>query len=316
MSPTGTHSVEPSRPRLTIAVPTYNGARQLPTTLAAILAAADCMEPGSIELIVQDDRSSDDTLELVERIGAGRFSVEVNAERLGLAGNWNACLERARAEWVSIIHQDDPIGLDQPLEHLAAAARHPDAGMIASGATVVDHLGAPITDGSIETGGLGPVDRRFEPGEALELLSVSNPIRCSGVSLRVDAVREIGGFDASYRYVVDWDLWRRLAARHPVVWLARPTFAFRWHAESETHRFKTGLSDLDETERMLVDPGPAASRRLARAALNRAYTAARSGNRSLEARALARAWRLSPRVVLASLSDPRLWLRLAAGRGR
>ena len=53
------------------------------------------------------------------------------------------------------------------------------------------------------------------------------------------------------RYVVDWDCWLRLSRKWPVAWLARPTVQVRWHPASETHRFKTGLADLDETARML-----------------------------------------------------------------
>ena len=105
--------------------------------------------------------------------------------------------------------------------------------------------------------------------------------------LNAAAHAEVGGFDPSYRYVVDWDFWLRVARTRPVVWLARPTVSIRWHLASETHRFKTGTADLDETVRLLAElfeaDGPSllngkqlrtrANRRLARAFLNRAHVA-------------------------------------------
>ena len=54
------------------------------------------------------------------------------------------------------------------------------------------------------------------------------------------ARRDVGGFDPTLRYVLDWDFWLRVARRWKVAWLARPTVRVRWHPASETHRFKTG----------------------------------------------------------------------------
>ena len=82
-------------------------------------------------------------------------------------------------------------------------------------------------------------------------MAVGNPLRCSAVSIRVEAHRAVRGFDPSFRYVVDWDFWLRVSRSWKVAWLARPTVKVRWHGKSETHRFKTGRADLDENRRML-----------------------------------------------------------------
>ena len=42
-----------------------------------------------------------------------------------------------------------------------------------------------------------------------------------------------------------------LSRKWSVAWLAQPTVQVRWHPASETHRFKTGLADLEETAGML-----------------------------------------------------------------
>ena len=101
----------------------------------------------------------------------------------------------------------------------------------------------------------------------------------------------MGGFDPSLRYVVDWDLWLRLSRTWRVAWLASPTVLVRWHSASETHRFKTGMADLDESAHMLetlfeLDLNDhtdiarlrhAAHDRLGRAFINRADDALRAG---------------------------------------
>ncbi len=92
-----------TRPILTVAVPTYNGARHLAEALKSILA----QEAAPFDLIVSDDRSEDETLAIVGRFAGDRARIEVNSERLGLAGNWNRCVVLSRTEWVAIFHQDD-----------------------------------------------------------------------------------------------------------------------------------------------------------------------------------------------------------------
>ncbi len=100
----------------------------------------------------------------------------------------------------------------------------------------------------------------------------------------------------------------------------------RWHPASETHRFKTGLADLDETARMLEtlfeldlkdDPDVARLRRaahdrLARAFLNRADDALRAGLPELARDALRKGFHCSPRVIKTILGDPRLCVKMAA----
>ena len=90
-------------PRLTVALPTFDGSRHLGDALAGILEQQDV----AFDLIVSDDRSDDETLAIVRERTGDRARILVNSERLGLAGNWNRCVELSRTEWVAIFHQDD-----------------------------------------------------------------------------------------------------------------------------------------------------------------------------------------------------------------
>jgi glycosyltransferase involved in cell wall biosynthesis len=300
-------------PPFTVAVPTYNGSRFIETALASALA----QEGVAFDLVVSDDRSADDTLDRVRRVAGDRARVEVNAERLGLAGNWNRCVTLARTPFVAILHQDDVLDPGHLAAHLAAYRE--GTGLVASAARSIDEEGRPAA--GIEAGGCGPANRRFLPGSFADELAVANPLRCSAVSLRAAAHASVGGFDPSYRYAVDWDFWLRVAETWEVGWVAAATASFRWHAASETQAFLGGTDDLEEMERLLAGlrvgrPDLAGRRaeadhRLARAYLNRAYAAARARHDALARRCLARARALHPRIVLEIARDPRLAVRLA-----
>lgn len=306
-------------PRITVALPTFNGARHLRDALAGILA----QEGAAFDFVVSDDQSDDDTLAIVREMAGDRARVSVNPERLGLAGNWNRCVALSRTPYVAIFHQDDVMRPGHLAAHLRAFDADPTLGLVASAADVIDAEGRPVPDSVVGRGGCGPVDRSFPPGAFLANLAVENPLRCSGVTVNAEAHRVVGEFDAKFRYVVDWDFWVRVACVRGVRWLAEPTVAIRWHDASETHRFKHSTADLDETalllDRLYADAGPrldvgqarrSANRRLARAFLNRAYTASKAGDSALSRRCLGRSLRLDPALLATIAVDPRLSARL------
>jgi glycosyltransferase involved in cell wall biosynthesis len=310
-----------SSPSLTVALPTCNGARHLAEALRSVLA----QEGADFELIVSDDRSDDETVALAREAAGDRAWIEVNPERLGLAGNWNRCVERSRTPLVAVFHQDDVMRPGHLAAHLRAFRAFEGVGMACGAAEVIDAEGRPVPPSVVGRGDLGPSDRLYPPGGFVVELAASNPVRCSAVTLSKAAHADVGGFHPSFRYAVDWDFWLRLARRWPVVWLAEPTVAVRWHPASETHRFKRGTADLEEVARVLDDlhthDAPhlpdarrlrrRADRNLARAYLNRADDALHAGDPALARLCLGRAFRLAPSILGTIARDPRLAARLA-----
>ncbi len=307
--------------RLTVAVPSYNGVAHLSEALRSILAQRGV----DFDLLVSDDRSDDETLDVVRAVAGDRARVEVNPERLGLAGNWNRCVALSRTPMVAIFHQDDVMQPGHLAAHLKVFSRDESIGLVASASEVIDERGSPVPESVVGRGGLGPVDRIIPAGGLAAAMVAGNPLRCSAVTIRRAAFDDVGGFDPSLRYVLDWDFWLRVSRRWKVAWLARPSVRIRWHGASETHRFKAGTADLDESARMLEtlfavdlkdEPGAighrqAATRRLARAFLNRAHDALHAGRSDLARDALRRGMGLAPSQRMAILRDPRLAFQMA-----
>ncbi len=311
-----------ARPAITVAIPTFNGSRHLAETLGGVLGQTEV----PFDLLISDDRSTDETIDLVRALAGDRARIVENSERLGLAGNWNQCVRFSQTPLIAIVHQDDLLRPGHLAAHVNAFASDPRIGLLASGSRVIDEHGHAVSETVIDRGGLGPSDRLFQAGEALPYLVASNPLRCSAVSLRVEAQQSLGGFDPKYRYVVDWDFWIRVARDWSLCWLANPTVDIRWHLASETHRFRTGMADLQESERLIsalldelkthavstAELSQAARRTLARAYLNRAHVALRAGLGSLGRDCLNRSLKLWPGVLRVILSDPRLVAQMAA----
>ena len=323
-----------SAPLLTVAIPTCNGSVHLAETIHSILHQ-DC---GPFDLLVCDDCSDDETVPLVRALAGDRARLVVNEHRLGLAANWNQCMALSPTDWVSIFHQDDvmlPGHLASVIKGLELAERTAtQVGLLAGPVKVIDEHSRPVPDSVVDPGGkvvFGEIPRALEflafpPGNFAEFLRQENPLRCSAVVTNRAAHAAVGGFDPSYRYVVDWEFWYRLSRKYAVTWkLHEATVLVRWHPASETHRFKTGTDDLEESARLLdsifqpenhARPGAAsrrgpANRRLGRAFLNRSHEALHNGQIDLARSCLARAWTLSSAGVIRTLgTDPRLCVQM------
>jgi len=97
----------PERPLLTIAIPTYNRSRFLGELLGLLIPQLE-NEP-SVELLISDNASPDDTAEVVMRFCQNnpRFRTLRNAENIGSDANFLQCFREARGRYVWLVGDDD-----------------------------------------------------------------------------------------------------------------------------------------------------------------------------------------------------------------
>lgn len=125
---------------ISVALATYNGERWLPEQLRSI--AAQSLLPD--ELVVSDDASQDETVEVVRQFAAeAPFHVELieNAQRLGFARNFERALARCGGDVVFLADQDD-IWLSQKLA-IVAQRLSTDLAFAFHDAIFVDEGGEP-----------------------------------------------------------------------------------------------------------------------------------------------------------------------------
>src|SRR5882724_6618778 len=116
-----------SFPSLTVVVPNYNHAKYLDQSLPSILKQS--FQP--LEVLVLDDASTDNSVEVIRRIAAQNPLVRLvqNEKNLGVMPNLNKGLELARGDYVFIGSADDLVlpGLFEA--SLRLLAQHPRAGL-------------------------------------------------------------------------------------------------------------------------------------------------------------------------------------------
>ena len=114
-------------------IPTYNRADGLVECVRSVLS---CDSPGlfTLEVAVVDDASPDDTADKVRQAfgGDGRVRYIRNARNSRQAASRNNGAKTAPdADWLLFVDDDNTVAPDMVRELLAAAGRHPRAGIIA-----------------------------------------------------------------------------------------------------------------------------------------------------------------------------------------
>src|SRR5467141_2319930 len=122
---------------ISVAMCTYNGARFLPEQLESM--AAQTRLPG--ELVVCDDRSTDESVEIVRNFArAAPFPVrlEMNEENLGSTKNFEKAIELCQGEIIALADQDD-VWRPEKLSCIAGVLEPDDRiGAIFSDAELID----------------------------------------------------------------------------------------------------------------------------------------------------------------------------------
>jgi glycosyltransferase involved in cell wall biosynthesis len=202
----------------------YNRQAYIAEAIESVLASSYA----NFELIIVDDQSTDDTVQIAREFSAkdSRVKVYVNECNLGDYLNRNKAASYASGKYLKYIDSDDLIyshGLQVMVE---AMEKFPQAGLGLPYQKIEDTQPYPYLVDS------GTAYRQFFFNEDFLL---SGP---TGAIIRRDLFEEVGRFSGK-RFVGDTELWLTLAARRPVVKFQPALFWWRQH---EFQEYRNGQS--------------------------------------------------------------------------
>jgi glycosyltransferase involved in cell wall biosynthesis len=222
--------------RITFAVPFYRDHAYLTRTLASVLAQTD----QAWEAVVCDDGSDAATAEVVESTGGGRIRYLRNPERLGLAGNFNRCIDVAETSLVCVLHADDELEPEYTATFREAATRHPRAAALFCRARIIDAESRPVfslVDGVkrwIDPSRDSEVTLESEAG--IRALLRGNFIMAPTLCFRKSVLRD-RRFPEEFGFILDLMLTSRLLLEgETLVGLPATCYRYRRHESSETSR--------------------------------------------------------------------------------
>ena len=235
-------TVKDSRPTWSVMIPTFNCARMLRETLQSVLAQDPGPERMQIE-VVDDCSTRDKPEDVVQELAPGRVSFHRHAANVGVSGNFNACIRRAKGTFVHILHGDDLVlpGFYQCIESLAEA--YPEAAMLATRTIEIDEQGSWI--------GLSEApDSLRSLSHSFEHFLYQNPFRTPSIVLRRRFYEQHGGFLESLNHVADWEMWVRAIAVGGGVMCSEPLAKYRLFPANDTSRVMRTGDNLREYLRL------------------------------------------------------------------
>ncbi len=188
-------------PMVSVVIPAFNAERTLARAIESVLAQTATAD---VEIIVCDDGSTDNTATVLD--GYGDRLIAVRQENRGRGAARNACLARARGEFIAFLDADDKWVPARLAIGLQSASRHPDCDVFYGNALVTNAGGTVYRamNGEWHVG---------HSGWVFPYLVRNNFVPLPTVLVRRQAVDAVGAFDESLRRTQDLDWLLRLAVR-------------------------------------------------------------------------------------------------------
>jgi glycosyltransferase involved in cell wall biosynthesis len=209
--------------QISIAMPAYNAGQFIAQAIESVLAQSW----RDFDLIVVNDGSTDNTLEIVEEYAAQDARVRVYTQsNQGTAAALNRGIDLAAGEWVFIMHADDLMRPNRLKSQHEFIAEHPELAVASSLVRYIDSKNRVIGKDNSKLFTHESVDMLVS---ANELIGFSHP----AVALRKSAVLEVGGYRQAFWPAEDIDLWNRLVEKGYKV-LVQPEYLldYRLHGNS------------------------------------------------------------------------------------
>jgi glycosyltransferase involved in cell wall biosynthesis len=230
---------------ITFAVPFYRGLDYFARAVASVGRQTD----PNWRLLVCDDSPGGDAGGALD-LRDDRVRYVHNGRTLGMAANWNRCLDLAGTDLVTLLHADDELLPDYTTVFRAAAARYPGCAALFCGARVVGPDGRPVFSFADRVKRVlappGRAPRRLRGAGALARLLRVNSIMCPTVCYRKSALGA-RRFDPRWRCALDLAFFARLLADgDELVGLPDVAYAYRRHQTNATADYTESLLKFAE----------------------------------------------------------------------
>lgn len=239
---------DPARPLVCVCVPVYNAQATIAESLESILSQSY----RNLKIIVVDNASTDDTVNIVEGYSKkdNRLEVVRNSANIGGENNFTRCIELASGAYTAIYHADDVYTSRIIEEEVGFLEKNGKVGAVFTAAMEIDSVGNTIgkrripAELSVGEGRSFPFDEIFRA-----VLRNGNFLTFPSALVRTDIYKtEILAWNGEkYRTSADLDVWFRIAEKHAIGLIDKPLLKYRVSSVSFSYtysRLRTQRQDL------------------------------------------------------------------------
>ncbi|MBM3524533.1 MAG: glycosyltransferase, partial [Alphaproteobacteria bacterium] len=229
--------------RVTVIVPAYNAEEYLEGAVRSVWSQN--VEPDRIELLVVDDGSTDGTRRVAERLCAEspvrmRVLQHPYGCNRGVAPTRQRAAAEATGEFVALLDADDRFLADRLAATVAVLESDASPAAVCSLGRNVDSDGALILghNGTEQAGDWRTLGADFKPPFTFDQLWRADPIANSSLTVRREALEQVGGFPALMGHQAeDWLLVLKLSTLSPIPCLDRELIDYTHHPGAYTQAY-------------------------------------------------------------------------------
>lgn len=219
---------------------TFNRANYLEFTIESILNQTY----KKFNLYVLDNRSNDNTEEIVRKFNDKRIKYILNDMNWGMVGNWNRALEISNEQYINIFHDDDQMTETYLEQVLKFYEKFPDVIFVHSGSYMID------TKGELISVRIANWEEVTEGDNFLKFyIKKGGSIIAPSVTINKKKLPDYERFDSLLPFTADINFWLRISKYGSIGYINKPLIKYRRHEYSITNGLFNKL-DIKIQDRM------------------------------------------------------------------
>lgn len=236
-------------PKVSVVIPAYNNAKTIVSTIESVKKQTY----KNLEIIIIDDNSQDNTLQIIKEKQKedNRIKIVHNENNLGMTENWNKCLGMAEGEFIKLVCADDLLDEKAIEKETTAMIKNPTVNLVESDTRLVDIYGK-------QTGVFKRYPRKglVNGSKVAKSALIWNNFFGAPVNnlFRKSVLEKTGGFDRKFTYILDFDMWLKIANTGDVYIIHELLNSFRIRDDSNTGKLIGSNRDIYvEEHRQLIE---------------------------------------------------------------
>lgn len=190
---------------VSVIIPAYNHEKYIKACLESVINQTY----QKLEIIVQDDCSTDGTAEEIKKIKDDRIKAVFSKKNQGVVDTLNDLLDMCHGDYIATIGSDDIWHPTKIEKQVAFLEKHPEMGGVFTTANIIDEDGNIYDDDDFSSD-IFRKDNMTQSERMKVFFENGNHLCHSSSLLTKKVVKKIGKYNRAYRQLHDYDYWTRL----------------------------------------------------------------------------------------------------------
>lgn len=230
-------------PLVTIGIPNYNYARYITDALNSAVS----QEYENLEIIIVDDCSNDNSVEVIEKWIA-RFTGDIkitlikNSTNVGIAKVCNIILSNASGKYYQLLDADDILLPGKIKKQVDLLEKNSSCAFVYSNISIINEAGIITEPDYLAV--VGYDEKDMPQGNIFKELFHFNFIPNASVLINTAYAKDIGGYDETLQ-VQDYYLYLTLSSKYDVLYMQVVTAYYRIHSSSLSNTKRSNAKSIE-----------------------------------------------------------------------